>query len=362
MSSTKDSHESKVTRRLDGTSLLAIELKILSLSLAIILLPLPLKSISPSSVTKPVADEISITSIDQDWDLLKNVWNKAVEWLHPVTSEQKVAVDIKVARVVGVDLDTEGLHHNLLVEVLGDPAESGVAEVGVVLALAADVIDVLAGTLVWAHHGVVAVDGGWDAGPHGLALVAGLDQRLAAWESFVHTIASVLVKNSWVAALTAGHWAVVLVLGKAISETVTDEDGLQVDVALLVRQDLRGENWDVMTGIRLSSNMKVLLSILWELLEEESEKSVDILASSNSVADRAATVRIADINWLVEEDNRCIVVPGVWIVVDLELLVEGCWTELKEETGQGRAAWATVEPEDDWVVLWIIARLEEPYE
>lgn len=48
--------------------------------------------------------------------------------------------------------------------------------------------------------------------------------------------------------------------------------------------------------------------------------------------------------------------------MELELLVDGRWAELEEETGEGRAAWAAVEPEDDWVVLWVVAGLEEPWD
>ena len=46
--------------------------------------------------------------------------------------------------------------------------------------------------------------------------------------------------------------------------------------------------------------------------------------------------------------------------MELQLLVDARWAELEEEAGEGGAAWATVEPEDDWVVLWVVAGLEEP--
>lgn len=345
---------------LEGTSLLLAHLELSNWSLSELLALLPLQSIRPGLVTEPVANEISITSINQDWDLLKDSWHKTVERLHPVTLEEEVAVDVKVARVVRRHLNTKGLHNLFLVEVLGNPSKSWVAEIVVVLALATDIIDVLAGALVWANHGVVAVDGGWDAGPDGLGLVALLDQGLAAWEGVVHGAALGLVEDSWVATVTAGHWAVVVVLGKWIGQAVTDEDGLEVDVALLVGKDLRGEDWNVVASVGLSGNVEILLGVLWELLEEEGQKGVDVLARCNGVGDAGSRVGVADINWLVEEDDGGVVVPRVWVVVDLELLVEGGWAELDEHTSEGRAAWATVEPEDDWVVLWVVARLEEP--
>jgi len=83
-------------------------------------------------------------------------------------------------------------------------------------------------------------------------------------------------------------------------------------------------------GVRFSSNVEVLLRVLWELLEEESKECVNILSSSNGIADRATAVRIAHVDWLIEEDHRSIGIPGVWVVVELQLLVDGGWAKLKE--------------------------------
>jgi hypothetical protein len=66
-----------------------------------------------------------------------------VEWLHPVTLEEEVSVDVKVATVIGADLDTEFCLNILLVEVLADPSESGVTQVARILTLATNIIDVL---------------------------------------------------------------------------------------------------------------------------------------------------------------------------------------------------------------------------
>lgn len=103
-----------------------------------------------------------------------------MEGLHPVALEEEVAVDVEVAAVVGRDLGAERLHHFLVVQVFADPAELGVAQVAAVLALAPDVVDVLAGALVGAEERVVAVDGCGHARPDAFAVVAALDERLAA--------------------------------------------------------------------------------------------------------------------------------------------------------------------------------------
>lgn len=126
-------------------------------------------------------------------------------------------------------------------------------------------------------------------------------------------------------------------------------------------KNLRSENGDVVTGVRLASNVEVLLSVLRELLEEQGQKSIDVLASGDSVADSAATVGVADVDWLVQENHRGIGVPGVVIVDSLNLAVDGAGTKLHEQSSERRAAGATVQPEDDRVILRVVARLEEPF-
>ena len=58
-----------------------------------------------------------------------------------------------------------------------------------------------------------------------------------------------------------------------------------------------------MAGVGLSSNVEVLLRVFRELLKKESEQRVDILSSCNGVADRAATVRVANVDRLIEENH-----------------------------------------------------------
>lgn len=360
MSRPKHPHECEVPARLECASLLLAKLEILGLGGIEAALALPLQRLSPGPVAEPVADIIRIAGVDQDWDLLEDAGDEAVEWLHPVALEQEVAVDVEVARVVRRDLSAKCVDHILLVEVLGDPAQRAVAEVGGVLALTADVVDVLAGALVGPDERVVAVDAGGHAGPHALALVAVLDQGLAAGEGVVHSLAFAVVENSRPAAVTAGHGLVVLVLGQAVGEAVADEDGLDVDIALLVRENLGSEDWDVVAGIRLTRNVEILGRILGELLEEEGEEGIDILAGGDGVADGASTVGIAYVDGLIEEDDGSVGIPGVWVAVKLELLIKRCWAKLEEESGERRAAWAAVEPENDGIILGVVARLEEP--
>jgi hypothetical protein len=287
----EDLEEGEVPAVLDLAILVAIiEFDVLDASLVKGLLSWPLKSLGPGLVSEPIADEVSITSIDQNWDLLKDTRDEAVERLHPITLKQEVSVDVEIAGVVAADFRSEGVQDILSVQVLADIAKGRVAKVALVLTLATDIVNVLASSLVWPNHGIVAIDTGGDARPDALAVVAILDETLAAGKCVVHCLAFALRENSWVTTLSAGHWLVVFVLGQAISETVANEDGLQVDVALLVGKDFGGENWNVVTSVRFTSDVEVLLGVLWELLEEEGEESVHILSSCDSVADRAAAV------------------------------------------------------------------------
>lgn len=144
MSSTKDTSECEVATALEGTSLVSIlQLEILGLGGVESLLARPFKSISPCLVSEPVADEISITSVDQDWNLLEDTWYQTVERLHPVTLEEEVSVDIKVAAVITADFNTKFLLNIGFVQELANPAKGRVAQVAGVFTFATDIINIL---------------------------------------------------------------------------------------------------------------------------------------------------------------------------------------------------------------------------
>lgn len=138
MARSKDLHEGKVSRCLHLTIFRAIiKLQVCDFSLVERLLSRPLEGISPSLVTKPVADEVSITSIDQHWNLLQDLGHEAVEGLHPIALEQEVSVNIEIATVVAGNFGTKLGHDALLVQVFGHIVEGNVAEVAS-LTLSAD--------------------------------------------------------------------------------------------------------------------------------------------------------------------------------------------------------------------------------
>ena len=87
-----------------------------------------------------------------------------------------------------------------------------------------------------------------------------------------------------------------------------------------------------MTSIRLASNVEVLLLVLGELLEEEGEKSIDVLSRGDCVAHRTITVREADIDWLVEEDHRSVRVPRISVVDEIEVFINGTRTKFEKQS------------------------------
>ena len=285
-----------------------------------------------------------------------------MEWLGPVTVEEEVTVKLAVAALVVRNLSTESLHDLRLVQVRGNPGRLAIAQVLGVLALLTDIVYVVAGALEGADQSVVAVNGTRNAVPHALGVVAALDKRLASRESIIHGLALALIKNRAVmAAIVATcHGTVLSVLRLGVGQAVADGNALKVDVTVLVGQDLGSEDRNVVASVRFTSDVEWLLGIFGEVVEEKGQQGVNILAGGDSAADRAATVRVASVDGLVNEDDRGVAVPRVIVVDQLELGVDAGGAKLHEETHHGGAAGAAVQPEDDGVVLGIVSGLEEP--
>ena len=309
-------HERKITMALDLPRLIphTAQLQILQRHIVKLLLARPLQGLRPRMVPQPIANVIRVAGIDQHGDLLDDVRHQAVEGLHPVALEQEVSVDVEVAALVPADLDAQALEHLGLVQPVADVAQGAVAQVAAVLALAAHVVHVLARALVGPDHRVVAVDAGGYAAPDAFAVVTRLDQRLAARQRVVHGLALGLIQHGRPAALPASHGAVRGVLRQTVCQTVTDQHGLEVDVALLVRQDLGREDGDVVACVGLAGDVEVLRGVFGELLEEEGEQGVDVLACRDRVGHAAAAVGVADVDGLVQEDYACVVIPAIGVV------------------------------------------------
>lgn len=157
-----------------------------------------------------------------------------MEGLHPVTGEQEISIHIEITAVIAAHLNAELCHDSLLIQVRAGPAESWVAEVTRILALFPHIVYIVASLLIRTDHRVVTVDAGRYARPDTFTVVAALDELLASRQGVVHCLALAVVKNSGPGTVPASHRPVVLVLGIAISKTVTNKYSFQVNVSFLV--------------------------------------------------------------------------------------------------------------------------------
>lgn len=243
------SHEGKVRMALVLSGLLALNQPWLKLLSGESFLAVPLQSVGPSMVPEPVANVVGVTGIDEDRNLaLKNGWNILVEWKHPIAIHEETSVDVEVARLIRGCLSTNGAHDRFLVEILLYPVKLIVAET-VSTAILADIVDVLPGSLVWTNHDVVTVDRCWYTDPAGAAVVTRFDQTGAAWVGAIHRLTFALSENRWITSFTTTHWAIVVILGETISQTVSNQQRLQIDVAVLVTENLGSKLWNVVTSI-----------------------------------------------------------------------------------------------------------------
>ena len=355
-------HKGEIALALDLANLVAVTTKLQrgAANFLVGLASRPLESVGPCGVAQPVADEISITSVDQDRNLVENVGDKSVERLHPIAREEEVSVDVRVATIIAVDLRSQSLHDFWLVQVLVDPSKLGVAQIPI-LARHTHIVWVLASLLVRRKNGVVAVDGCRNTGPNTAAIITALNQRQAARQGVVHGLASALVHDGWPATISTRHGSVIFILGKTVGKSIANHDGFEIDIGLLMPLYFSSEYWNVMSSVRFACNVEILMGILWKLLEEQGQESIDVLACSDCVADRASAVREPSVDRLIEEDDGRIRIPGVRVVHELDLLVHGSWTKLEEKTRERTAAWSAIEPEDDRVFRRVVAGLEEPY-
>jgi hypothetical protein len=122
-----------------------------------------------------------------------------------------------------------------------------------------------------------------------------------------------------------------------------------------VRENLRRENRNVVAGIGFSSDVEVLLGILRKLLEEQSKQGVNVLSSSDSVADSTAAVRVANVDGLVQEDNGSVGVPRIWVVDRLDVLINTAGPELHEESSERRTARSTIQPQNNRIVFGVVS-------
>lgn len=326
---------------------------------------LPRQDVGPCPVTQPVADEILVTGINQDGQILiQKVRHGCVVGLHPVPCKQEVSVDVEITGFVVVDFCTDGFLYIVLVQVVVDILQSWVAQIAAFTFLS-DVVNVFTGTLVRSQLGVVTVDGGWNTRPDGLRVVARLDQAQTTLQRVLHGGTLFGGQDGRFATFTASHWLVVIVLGQGVGEPITNHDRGQVKVSVLVGQNLRGEHRDVMASVGLPSDVEVLtlVDVFRELVKKQLQEVVDVLTCSDGVGNTfGPRVGEPDVDRLVKEDHRGVAVPRVRVFDGLQVGPNGRGPQFKEQPSQRGATRPTVQPKDDRVIGRVVSTFEKPKE
>ena len=75
-----------------------------------------------------------------------------MKWLHPISLEQEITVNIKVAAIIAAHFSAKLLHNLVLVQIFADPSQSRVAEIARILTLATDVVNVLMKSEIMIMH------------------------------------------------------------------------------------------------------------------------------------------------------------------------------------------------------------------
>lgn len=83
-----------------------------------------------------------------------------VEGLHPISSEQKAPIEVKITAVIAINFGTYSYENLWPVEPFSDPVQLHVAKRSAICALLANIIRILPRLLIRTNHGVVAIDRG----------------------------------------------------------------------------------------------------------------------------------------------------------------------------------------------------------
>jgi len=298
--------------------------------------------------------------------------------VHTISLEHKCLVDLHIAALkLDALLRAERLLRLGEVKELLDVTHLAIAQwaVLVLVALTTNVIRVQAELLEAAKHLRPAVKCGGDTGEAAVVVVARLDEalagrRLAAKAGtflafWVKDVEGAVASKVW----DGRH------LGLGLRKPVCEDYAGKVD-HLEVRRNCCGLNFKVVlvndscnigrvvSAVALGRDVDRFPRVLWEPLVKEEQKCEYVLSCRRTVVDAAAAapVREADIYRLVKVDIVKVRVPAVRIWLGPPAFSCKTWAKLHEQPGARTAPRATIKPEQQWRILWVIARLKEPEE
>jgi len=125
-------------------------------------------------------------------------------------------------------------------------------------------------------------------------------------------------------------------------------------------------DWNVDSSVRLSRNIKIVLLELWIFFvpgrngsEVVSSDGVIVVAAVLWIINRV-TVRVTNTSWLFNVEHIGKLIPGMLIFIESRVKVRlKEWTVLLSPCKHGRASWSTVEPDDEWIIDWIVLTCNE---
>lgn len=150
-----------------------------------------------------------------------------------------------------------------------------------------------------------------------------------------------------------GEGVVLWVLEVWVDETVSNGKTLEskFKVSLVLKNEVVGDGWDIVSGVALTSDVEVSTLELWVLLEESFHELGHVVSDFFfvSVQVSGSSVRKSSSNWLVNVDHVSPLIPGGWVRLKRDTVgLESVWSVLVEHGDLRSASWSSSEPHDKW--------------
>ena len=112
--------------------------------------------------------------------------------------------------------------------------------------------------------------------------------------------------------------------------------------------------WGIYTSIRLSSNVQSIALEFWEFRVKPLENNFQVVICRGiiiilAIINLGITIRVPYTCWLFYIEDRCFIIPGILISVKLTLVIPDIRAMLLEKPEERGAAWASIEPDDQWI-------------
>lgn len=114
--------------------------------------------------------------------------------------------------------------------------------------------------------------------------------------------------------------------------------------------DFIGDRWDILASIALAGHVERIGSIVRVDLEELGQARIEI-ASNIFLRTRVTVVirceTVAGTNWIIDEDQMIIFIPGDVSVLNISVGIDIQWADLREQREERGSTRATLKPEQN---------------